>query len=85
MLDKNTWENSPLCTRGGLHARRNHNDTNGGKYQKVLNTLTLDSNSLHDEGITSFLYGDMNAQVGTPEDDPLGAAGNKKRHRLQRA
>ena len=54
------------------------NDTNGEKYQKILDTLTLDSNSLHDEGIISFLYGDMNAHVGTPEEDPLGVAGNKK-------
>ena len=53
------------------------NEINGEKYQEILDTLTLDSNALHEEGIISFIYGDLNAHVGTPAEDPLGIEGNK--------
>ena len=53
------------------------NDSHGEKYQEILDTLTLDSNALYEEGIISFIYGDMNAHVGTPAESPFGIEGNK--------
>ena len=52
-------------------------DTNGAKYQSILDVLSLDSKTLDEEGITNFIYGDLNAHVGTPAEDPLGITGNK--------
>ena len=53
------------------------NDSQGEQYEKILNVLSLDSDQLKEEGISDFLFGDFNAHVGTPTEDPLGIKGNK--------
>ena len=53
------------------------NDAQGEKYKRILNVLSLDSDQLQEEGVSDFLFGDFNAHVGTPTEDPLGIEGNK--------
>ena len=77
----------PIALSATYMPTETNNDSNGGKYQKILDVLTLDCNKLKEEGVTDFLFGDFNAHVGTPAEHPLGIKGNKPKighngHRL---
>ena len=53
------------------------NDSNGEKYQQILDVISQDMDVLENDGFKCFLYGDWNAHTGTPEHNPLGIEGNK--------
>ena len=52
------------------------NETGRENFRKILQILDKDTNTLEQEK-SSYIYGDFNAHIGTPANDPLGIKGNK--------
>ena len=53
------------------------NETGREKFGKILQILDKDTNTLEQEKSSYYIYGDFNAHIGTPANDPLGIKGNK--------